>query len=71
VRPSSNSVGSLTLQENPHSPPPVVEGLELSVVGSTAYEPELGWRFSDVFLLDSQHGILIGGCGRKAFAPPG
>ena len=64
---------AVTLQENLIHPLPEVEGLELSVVGSTAYEPELvGGDFSDVFLLDSQHvAILIGDVAGKGIRAAG
>ena len=64
---------AVTLQENLIHPLPEVEGLELSVVGSTAYEPELvGGDFSDVFLLDSRHvAILIGDVAGKGIRAAG
>ena len=64
---------AVTLQENLIHPLPEVEGLELSVVGSTAYEPELvGGDFSDVFLLDSGHvAILIGDVAGKGIRAAG
>ncbi len=64
---------AVTLQENLIHPLPEVEGLELSVVGSTAYEPELvGGDFSDVFLLDSRRvAILIGDVAGKGIRAAG
>jgi phosphoserine phosphatase RsbU/P len=64
---------AVALQENLIHPLPEVEGLELSVVGSTAYEPELvGGDFSDVFLLDSRRvGILIGDVAGKGIRAAG
>ena len=49
-----------TLQENLIHRLPVVAGLELGVVAQTAYDPELvGGDFSDVFLLDDTHVVLL------------
>ncbi|MGZ4199335.1 MAG: GAF domain-containing protein, partial [Thermoleophilia bacterium] len=49
-----------TLQENLIHPLPVVAGLELGVIAQTAYDPELvGGDFSDVFLLDDTHVVLL------------
>jgi sigma-B regulation protein RsbU (phosphoserine phosphatase) len=64
---------AVTLQENLIHFLPEVEGLELSVVGSTAYEPELvGGDFSDVFVLDSRHvAILIGDVAGKGIRAAG
>ena len=64
---------AVTLQENLIHPLPEVQGLELSVVGKTAYEPELvGGDFSDVFLLDSWHvAILIGDVAGKGIRAAG
>jgi sigma-B regulation protein RsbU (phosphoserine phosphatase) len=64
---------AVTLQENLIHPLPEVAGLELGVVGSTAYEPELvGGDFSDVFLPDSRHvAILIGDVAGKGIRAAG
>jgi sigma-B regulation protein RsbU (phosphoserine phosphatase) len=64
---------AVTLQENLIHPLPDVEGLELSVVGRTAYEPDLvGGDFSDVFLLDSGHvAVLIGDVAGKGIGAAG
>ncbi len=49
-----------TLQENFIHPLPKVAGLELGVVAKTAFEPELvGGDFSDVFLLDDRHVVML------------
>ncbi len=49
-----------TLQENLIHQLPVVAGLELGVIAQTAYDPELvGGDFSDVFLLDDTHVVLL------------
>jgi sigma-B regulation protein RsbU (phosphoserine phosphatase) len=64
---------AVTLQENLIHPLPEVEGLELSVVGSTAHESELvGGDFSDVFLPDAAHvAILIGDVAGKGLRAAG
>ena len=49
-----------TLQENFVHEPPEVPGLELGVVSNTAFEPELvGGDFSDVFVVDDTHVVLL------------
>ncbi len=49
-----------TLQENFIHPLPAVRGLELGVVAATAAAPELvGGDFSDVFLLDDSHVVVL------------
>ena len=49
-----------TLQENLVHPLPSVDGLELGTVSQTAFEPELvGGDFSDVFVLDDAHVVLL------------
>ena len=49
-----------TLQENFVHPWPTVEGLELGTVSLTAFEPELvGGDFSDVFVLDDAHVVVL------------
>ena len=64
---------AVTLQENLIHPLPTVAGLQYSVVGSTAYEPELvGGDFSDVFLVDGRHvAILIGDVAGKGIRAAG
>jgi PAS domain S-box-containing protein len=49
-----------TLQENLLHELPTVAGLELGVVTKTAFEPELvGGDFSDVFVVDDTHVVLM------------
>jgi PAS domain S-box-containing protein len=62
-----------TLQENFIHKFPTVAGLDLGVVGSTAYEPELvGGDFSDVFALDDTHVVaLIGDVAGKGVRAAG
>jgi len=64
---------AVTLQENLIHPLPSVAGLQYSVVGNTAYEPELvGGDFSDVFLVDDRHvAILIGDVAGKGIRAAG
>ncbi len=51
---------AVTLQENFVHPLPVTPCLELGVVASTAFEPELvGGDFSDVFVLDDTHVLVL------------
>ena len=49
-----------TLQENLIHPIPTVAGLDLGVVAQTAREPErVGGDFSDVFVLDDEHVVVM------------
>ena len=51
---------AITLQDNFIHPPPEVAGLELGIISQAAFAPGLvGGDFSDVFLLDESHVVVL------------
>jgi PAS domain S-box-containing protein len=51
---------AITLQDNFIHPPPAVAGLELGIISQAAFAPGLvGGDFSDVFLLDESHVVVL------------